>query len=217
MNTLAEVAYKTCMKCNESKTLDCFGKLTKSKDGLRSECKECRKQYYLDNSEKEKARTMRWYLDNPERKKASDRKYRLDNPEKANARSKKYALDNPEKVKAAKRKYRLANPEKTADRRKKWDLDNREQARSRCQVRRARKLANGVFKISVTELIKLYASPCFYCGSKDLIEADHVIPISRGGRHSIGNLVPACRSCNGSKGKKLLVEWKKNSTFVINI
>ncbi|WP_203620386.1 HNH endonuclease [Streptomyces sp. SID8499] len=36
---------------------------------------------------------------------------------------------------------------------------------------------------------------------------DHVIPLSRGGQHAEGNLVPACKSCNSSKGDKLLIEW----------
>ena len=35
-----------------------------------------------------------------------------------------------------------------------------------------------------------------------------IMPIIRGGRHSIGNLLPACGSCNSSKGAKLLVEWR---------
>ena len=36
---------------------------------------------------------------------------------------------------------------------------------------------------------------------------DHVVPLSRGGKHEIENLLPACRSCNSSKGAKLLEEW----------
>lgn len=48
---------------------------------------------------------------------------------------------------------------------------------------------------------------CFYCAG--LCESvDHVIPIARGGTNFEGNLVPCCRTCNGSKGKKLLVEWR---------
>jgi 5-methylcytosine-specific restriction endonuclease McrA len=50
---------------------------------------------------------------------------------------------------------------------------------------------------------------CSYCNERsDRLELDHVIPLSRGGRHSIGNLVPACLRCNRSKHAKLLVEWR---------
>jgi 5-methylcytosine-specific restriction endonuclease McrA len=48
---------------------------------------------------------------------------------------------------------------------------------------------------------------CFYCfGPFDTI--DHIIPLMRGGDNMETNLVPACRSCNSSKGSKLLAEWK---------
>ena len=59
------------------------------------------------------------------------------------------------------------------------------------------------------EIKALRMRPCIYCGSKKLIEIDHTIPINRGGRHSIGNLVPACRSCNRGKSDFLIMEWRK--------
>jgi 5-methylcytosine-specific restriction endonuclease McrA len=50
---------------------------------------------------------------------------------------------------------------------------------------------------------------CFYCGEPKLLQLEHVIPLARGGRHAIGNLVLACRECNSSKRTRLLVEWKR--------
>ncbi len=44
---------------------------------------------------------------------------------------------------------------------------------------------------------------CHYCKhglSIDSSTIDHVVPLSAGGTHDFSNLVPACRSCNGSKG-----------------
>lgn len=37
---------------------------------------------------------------------------------------------------------------------------------------------------------------------------DHVFPLSRGGRHCVGNIVPACGQCNHSKGALTVVEWR---------
>lgn len=68
--------------------------------------------------------------------------------------------------------------------------------------------ANGVYVITDKDLARIYASPCAECGTTERIEADHVIPISRGGQHSIGNLQPLCKSCNSSKCDRLNVEWK---------
>lgn len=52
---------------------------------------------------------------------------------------------------------------------------------------------------------------CTYCEASFIhapLEWDHVIPIGRGGHHSIGNLAPVCRSCNRHKSGRLLIEWR---------
>lgn len=53
---------------------------------------------------------------------------------------------------------------------------------------------------------RLRAAACDYCGGPGGT-VDHVVPLSRGGQHAEGNLVPACRPCNSSKADKLLIEW----------
>lgn len=45
---------------------------------------------------------------------------------------------------------------------------------------------------------------CSYCGSDvpqliGMRNVDHVMPLARGGRHRVENLVPACRRCNSMK------------------
>lgn len=49
---------------------------------------------------------------------------------------------------------------------------------------------------------------CAYCGSLDQPTMDHIIPLSRGGRHTVGNVLPACLPCNVSKHNRLLAEWR---------
>jgi 5-methylcytosine-specific restriction endonuclease McrA len=41
---------------------------------------------------------------------------------------------------------------------------------------------------------------CQYCGTRKDLTLDHVIPSSRGGQHTWGNLVTACKRCNAKKG-----------------
>lgn len=48
---------------------------------------------------------------------------------------------------------------------------------------------------------------CVYCGSSDNLEADHIVPLSKGGRSTLDNLSAACKSCNSSKGARLVEEW----------
>lgn len=47
---------------------------------------------------------------------------------------------------------------------------------------------------------------CAYCG-KPATTVDHVIPVSQGGRSRRGNILPACRSCNSSKGTRSLDDF----------
>lgn len=49
-----------------------------------------------------------------------------------------------------------------------------------------------------------FGQRCAYCGAAGDLVMDHVIPINRTalGEHRLGNLVPACLSCNATKGDK---------------
>jgi 5-methylcytosine-specific restriction endonuclease McrA len=49
---------------------------------------------------------------------------------------------------------------------------------------------------------------CAYCGAADLaLQRDCVLPVSRGGRYTLGNVVPACGPCNMSKCSAEVTGW----------
>jgi hypothetical protein len=49
---------------------------------------------------------------------------------------------------------------------------------------------------------------CAYCGAEGpALQRDCVLPISRGGRYTLDNVVPACRSCNTSKCNDEVTAW----------
>ncbi|WP_040495002.1 HNH endonuclease [Ilumatobacter nonamiensis] len=49
---------------------------------------------------------------------------------------------------------------------------------------------------------------CAYCGRTDTaMQRDCVLALSRGGRYTLDNIVPACRSCNTSKCNAEVTGW----------
>jgi 5-methylcytosine-specific restriction endonuclease McrA len=49
---------------------------------------------------------------------------------------------------------------------------------------------------------------CAYCGVSDTpLQRDCVLALSRGGRYTLDNVVPACRSCNTSKWNDEVTSW----------
>lgn len=51
---------------------------------------------------------------------------------------------------------------------------------------------------------------CAYCGSGEgTLQKDCLLPISRGGRYTLTNVVPACRSCNASKCNTEVTTWMR--------
>lgn len=49
---------------------------------------------------------------------------------------------------------------------------------------------------------------CAYCGATDgPLQRDCVLPLSRGGRYTLDNIVPACSSCNASKCNDEVTGW----------
>ena len=53
---------------------------------------------------------------------------------------------------------------------------------------------------------------CAYCGATGIaLQRDCVLPISRGGRYTLDNVVPACRSCNASKCNTETTTWLRRT------
>jgi 5-methylcytosine-specific restriction endonuclease McrA len=49
---------------------------------------------------------------------------------------------------------------------------------------------------------------CAYCGADDRpLQKDCVRALSRGGRYTLDNIVPACGSCNASKCNDEVTSW----------
>ena len=86
---------KKCSNCNKRKSFDKFDSCKRSLTGKRSRCKECRKQYYLDNKERllKKAENYRRTLDK-EKVAEYNKRYREENKERISENKKKWVEDN---------------------------------------------------------------------------------------------------------------------------
>ena len=76
--------------------------------------------------------------------------------------------------------------------------------------RRKRRMAAVEHDLSAEQWAALTAAwgGCAYCGATGVpLQRDCVLPISRGGRYTLANIAPACRSCNASKCNDEVTGW----------
>ncbi len=96
-----------------------------------------------------------------------------------------------------------------------WRKNNPETAKGTATRRRARLKDGRSPGVTLPEWLDVLAAnghKCAYCGGNKngkRLERDHVLPLFLGGLDEPSNVVPACRSCNASKGGKPLQEWLK--------
>jgi 5-methylcytosine-specific restriction endonuclease McrA len=82
--------------------------------------------------------------------------------------------------------------------------------RARAARRRKRRmdLANNDLTAEQWAALKEAWNGCAYCGATGRpLQKDCVMAISRGGRYTIDNVVPACASCNTSKCNDEVTGW----------
>ncbi len=164
------------------------------------------------------------------RKSASHRAYRDRNLERENARGKanrekdpeylkRWRAANPDKARANTKRWADANKAKIAAKSKRWAQANRAEKNARDLA--WRKTPRGrVYNANLQHArrgspltdegrdfaVILRGDPCSYCG-KPTDTIDHITPISRGGDGDWINLTSACRSCNGRKRTRSLLNF----------
>jgi len=109
-------------------------------------------------------------------------------------------------------KWRANNREKALEAIRRWSRQHPEVRRVLEEKRRSLKYSNTPIEemLTSTEWLAILAEAnghCHYCGKEAKLTLDHVIPLSKGGKHSKENVVPACGHCNFSKGTKTVEEW----------
>lgn len=84
--------------------------------------------------------------------------------------------------------------------------------RARAARKRKRRLDNVVNDLTDVQwaAIKDAWNGCAYCGATGIaLQRDCVMAVSRGGRYTLDNVVPACVSCNASKCNDEVTGWMR--------
>lgn len=160
--------------------------------GYRAEHVEERQAYdrerYLTQGRELRQRNRRNYWRFRDQRRAYGQAYYQRNREQLNKSSAAYRVAHPDKMRAWRNAWKRRNPEAVI-------------AHSLTRYARLRGAPGGRFTVAEWNALKaLYGQRCAYCKKRRRLTQDHVIPVSKGGAHTIQNIVPACQRCNSKKG-----------------
>ena len=182
---------RTCTRCKLEKDVSEFAK-------TETRCRECNRERAREYREKY-----------PDRVKASQAAY--NKTEKAKIRTQRWRENGGAEYQA---KWQRENKDKRAAAGRRSYRKNIEKERIRYTINNhKRRVATAGF-VSAADLRRLREQPCVGCGTTDNLTVDHIIPLSRGGRHTIGNLQSLCGSCNSSKHARFMVEWRSHMNLL---
>lgn len=173
---MKEAERRSCCSCGFVVALTEFPRGSR-KDGTAAYCKRCTNEY-----------KRKWY--------AAHRAEEV-------ARCAAYNKRKPEVARSAMRKYRKTKPEQYKAARKRWVSANRSRiAMYDAKKRAVRRNAIGCSTVTVAQwdnIKRKHRYKCAYCGKRKKLTMDHIQPLSRGGKHAVENIAPACLSCNARK------------------
>jgi len=159
-------------------------------DGLRYSsqgmCVGCSKEWYAKNNEKKDAE----YFETKEKIK-----------ERKSARARQYYLENKEKILLQQKQYYEANKENWSEKRHK---------------RRAGGEPTYVKVEDIQKLKSLQQNKCPVCKC-ELVKhhLDHIVPISKGGKHEFDNLQLLCPTCNLNKHAKDPLDFMRTKGYLL--
>lgn len=204
-----EALTKACSKCGEVKPFSGFNKCKGMRDGYRSECKECRKEYRKETSDRIKEYNREYRKENADRIKEYNKEYRKENADRARERNRKYYKENSDRFKECKKEYYKENADRIRERHRKYYKENKSAYVEHGSKRRAAKINRTPLWLTddCQKTIRLY-----YDTRQSLTEAtgteyhvDHIIPLQGNnvsGLHVPQNLQIIKAERNISKGNR---------------
>lgn len=162
-----------------------------------------RAKYRETHKDEIKARNAAYHQANRERLQAHNAAYRAAHPEQQRARDARYRAAHADERRARSRAYYAANLERERVRQAAYRAADPEKFRAKAKARHALKRGATVCDLTRQQwdaIKAAYGYRCAYCGARTLaLTQDHLIPLSKGGGHTVTNIVPACKPCNSRK------------------
>lgn len=160
------------------------------------------KDYNRENHEKRRAVVLKSRIKNAEKIKEKRKAHWEKNIEIERARLRESYAKHRDKRIAYGVVYRAEHPRQVKEYSRAYSKAHPEYVRDNNLRRRARRKAvlNDLTVAQWEEIQQAYSHRCAYCGNKPKrLTQDHIIPLSKGGQHTVSNIVPACASCNSKK------------------
>lgn len=137
---------------------------------------------------------------------AKERERYRQNPEPTRRNARNWELAHLIRVRERARHWRKRNVGHLREYRREWYRKNAARERQRNRIIKAKRrdwVAGATYSpVAWRAMCDWFSNVCLCCGRTDLLEADHVRPLARGGANTIDNLQPLCLSCNRSKGAR---------------
>lgn len=171
-----------------------------------SEGFKVKQTYYSAHKTEVLAQQKNYRAKNVQKVAKCQRLYRRNNKSRLKRKAAIWYKKNKQKVHL----YYLKNYERHLRYNAEWARNHPEVGRAIKARRRSKKTkAGGSFSAKQwLNLCKSYNNKCLCCNKRKRLEADHVIPVTKGGSSDISNIQPLCRSCNAIKGTKT-IDYRK--------
>jgi 5-methylcytosine-specific restriction endonuclease McrA len=193
---------KKCTKCGEWKLFSEFRKDKKQKDGHTYHCKSCGKAYYQANRDCILNRQRNYYHENREVRLDYQKQWCANNKDWMVEYHKKYRQENSEYFSSYAREYYQKNLDYLTEYTKNYFKLNPEKVSLHSAKRRATK-SSTVTK----DPWELQQIVLFYADCPKKCHVDHIIPLSKGGRHELSNLQHLEAWMNMNKHAKHPDDW----------
>lgn len=189
---------KACTRCGVTKPLDGFWRDRRAADGRSSACAQC-----LNAAQRIRHSTPEFKA----YKRKADAEYRVAHLDERRAADAAYRAINRDRINAQVRDWYMANKDYVREYRR----ANAERSAFHCRTRKARIRGAALRDLTHEQWlgrVDEFGGRCAYClKTDDNLTIEHLTPISRGGDHTLSNVVPACFPCNSSKKDRTLLEF----------